>query len=157
MAGLQIEFDFTLPKGFVDDVGVLHRNGTMRLATALDEIESARSKALDGPDDPYLTILVLARVIKELGSIPTISTDIVESLFAADLAFLQDMYGIINFGDAADLSALQAMVVDDPIAPPDDHDPDAFPDDDLSTTVSTAAPSMRRRGHVEEVQRTSTL
>ena len=111
MAGLRTEFDFTLPKGFVGSDGTLHRDGTMRLATARDEIEPLRNRTIDGPDDPYLTILVLARVITSLGSLPEIGVAEVEGLFAADLAFLQDLYGIINFGDQADVDALQASVL----------------------------------------------
>ena len=111
MAGLRTEFDFTLPKGYVSNDGVLHRDGTMRLATARDEIEPLRDRTIDGPDDPYLTILVLARVITSLGSLPEIGVAEVEGLFAADLAFLQDLYGIINFGDQADVQALQASVL----------------------------------------------
>ena len=107
MAGLRTEFSFTLPKGYIGDDGVLHRDGTMRLATARDEIEPLRDRSIDGPDDPYLTVLVLARVITRLGSIEAINTDVVEGLFAADLAFLQDLYGIINFGDPTDVAALQ--------------------------------------------------
>jgi len=113
MAGLRTEFDFTLPKGYVDTDGGLHRRGTMRLATARDEIEPLRDRTIDGPDDPYLTILVLARVVTELGTITEFGVDEVEGLFAADLAFLQDLYGIINFGDQADVEALQASVLDD--------------------------------------------
>ncbi|MGB0112594.1 MAG: hypothetical protein WBP59_05195, partial [Ilumatobacteraceae bacterium] len=108
MAGLRTEFEFTLPKGYVGPDGVLHRQGTIRLATARDEIEPLRNRTIDGPDDPYLTILVLARVITSLGSLDEVGVDEVEGLFAADLAFLQDLYGIINFGDQADVEALQA-------------------------------------------------
>lgn len=32
------EYEFTLPKGYIDENGNLHRNGAMRLATAADEI-----------------------------------------------------------------------------------------------------------------------
>jgi hypothetical protein len=85
----------------------------MRLATARDEIEPLRDRSIDGPDDPYLTILVLARVITRLGSLADVGIDEVEGLFAADLAFLQDLYGIINFGDQADVEALQASVLPD--------------------------------------------
>ena len=116
MPTLQTEFDFTLPKGFVGGDGSLHRHGTMRLATARDEIEPLRDRSLDGPDDPYLTILVLQRVITRLGSLPEVGVDEVEGLFAADLAFLQDLYGIINFGNQADVRALQDSVL------PDDFD-----------------------------------
>jgi hypothetical protein len=153
VAGLQTQFGFTLPKGYVDDVGVLHRHGTMRLATARDEIEPLRSRDIDGPDDPYLTVLVLARVITELGSLPEITTDNVENLFAADLAFLQDLYGIINFGDPADVEALQATVADDPPAPPVE---DESTEEDAVDAADDAPPtSMRARSRIEEVTRTT--
>jgi hypothetical protein len=91
VAGLQTEFNFTLPKGFIDSDGALHRTGTMRLATARDEIEPLRDPRVTGPDDPYLTILVLARVVTELGSLTQVTVREVENLFAADLAFLQHL------------------------------------------------------------------
>lgn len=109
--GLQTEFDFTLPKGFVDRQGGLHREGTMRLATARDELEPLRDARVQGADDPYLTIVVLSRVITNLGGLDEVTTSVVENLFAADLAFLQDVYGIINFGDPADLAELQDAVL----------------------------------------------
>ena len=111
MAGLQTEFAFTLPKGYVDGDGTLHRQGTMRLATARDEIEPLRDPRVDGPDDPYLTILVISRVITSLGTLRQVTPNEVEGLFAADLAFLQDLYGIINFGDPADVEVLQQAVL----------------------------------------------
>lgn len=158
MAGLQTQFGFTLPKGLVDDSGVLHRHGTMRLATARDEIEPLRSRDIDGPDDPYLTVLVLARVITELGSLPEITTEHVENLFAADLAFLQDLYGIINFGDPADVAALQATVADDapealaPTAEPDEVRETESGDDAAAEDPPT---SMRARSRIEEVTRST--
>lgn len=109
--GLRTEYSFTLPKGYVDQAGTLHRQGTMRLATARDEIEPLRDPRISGAEDPYLTIIVLARVITELGSLGAISPAVVEGLFAADLAFLQDVYGIINFGDPAELRSLQQAVL----------------------------------------------
>ena len=111
MAGLQTEFAFTLPKGYVDSEGVLHRQGTMRLATARDEIEPLRDPRVAGADDPYLTILVISRVITSLGTLRQVTPNEVEGLFAADLAFLQDLYGIINFGDPADVEVLQRAVL----------------------------------------------
>jgi hypothetical protein len=150
MAGLRTEFEFTLPKGFVGPDGVLHRHGTMRLATARDEIEPLRDRTIDGPDDPYLTILVLARVITSLGSLPQVGIDEVEGLFAADLAFLQDLYGIINFGDQADVAALQASVL--PAEPIETESVDEFgaaESDESDESVPTASKS--RRSRVEEV------
>jgi len=157
MAGLRTEFDFTLPKGFVGDDGVLHRHGTMRLATARDEIEPLRDRTIDGPDDPYLTILVLARVITSLGTLDRVGVEEVEGLFAADLAFLQDLYGIINFGDQADVEALQASVLpdDEPVAvePASVEDTDGSADtgDPHTTDNDEPAPSRTRRSRVEEV------
>ena len=118
MAGLQTEFSFTLPKGYVDGDGVLHRVGTMRLATARDEIEPLRDQRIDGPDDPYLTILVISRVLSSLGTLRQVTPHEVEGLFAADLAFLQDLYGIINFGDPADVEVLQRAVLPEPSPEP---------------------------------------
>ncbi len=108
MTGLQTEFTFRLPKGFVDSAGTLHVDGLMRLATARDEIEPLRDPRIAGPDDPYLTIAILARVITRLGTITDVTPQHVEALFAADLGHLQDLYGVINFGDAAEIALLQA-------------------------------------------------
>ena len=108
MTGLQTEFTFRLPKGFVDSAGTLHVDGLMRLATARDEIEPLRDPRIAGPDDPYLTIAILARVITRLGTITDVTPQHVEALFAADLGHLQDLYGVINFGDAAEIAFLQA-------------------------------------------------
>lgn len=104
---LQTEFEFTLPKGFVDKNGDLHRRGVMRLATARDELEPLRDPRV-ADNESYLTILVLSRVIVELGDVSHINPSIIENLFAADLAYLQDFYGIVNFGDPAMLEELDA-------------------------------------------------
>src|SRR3954463_9455924 len=106
MAGLRTEFEFVLPRGYLDDDGDVHRRGVMRLATARDELEPLRSAAVTGPDDPRVTILVLARVVQSLGTLELITPNEIEGLFAADLAYLQDFYGIINFGSEADINAL---------------------------------------------------
>jgi hypothetical protein len=151
MAGLRTEFDFTLPKGYVDNDGTLHRHGTMRLATARDEIEPLRDRTIDGPDDPYLTILVLARVITSLGSVPEVGIDEVEGLFAADLAFLQDLYGIINFGDQSDVAALQASVLPDELEEGVDDMLVEDLVDDGEVAEGEAGAAGRRRSHVEEV------
>jgi hypothetical protein len=107
MTGLQTEFDFTLPKGYVDSTGTLHRVGTMRLATARDEIEPLRDPRVSGPDDPFLTVIVLSRVVTRLGTLSQVTPREIENLFAADLAFLQDLYGIINFGSPEELEELR--------------------------------------------------
>lgn len=115
--GLQTEFEFTLPKGFVDSSGTLHKAGTMRLATARDEIEPLRDPRVSGPDDPFLTVIVLSRVVSRLGTLSQVTPREIENLFAADLAFLQDLYGIINFGTADELEELRRSTEPAPSAP----------------------------------------
>jgi len=112
MSGLRTEFEFVLPKGLVDDDGTVHRQGTMRLATARDELEPLNDPKVKDADDPYLTIIVLARVISGLGTRTRLSPKDVEGLFAADLAYLQDFYSVINFGTDAELEQLQRSVAD---------------------------------------------
>jgi hypothetical protein len=92
---LQTEFDFTLPKGYIDADGTLHREGTMRLATAADEISPLRDPRVKA-NEAYLSVVVLSRVITRLGKITDINTNLVENLFTADLAYLQDFYRKIN-------------------------------------------------------------
>jgi hypothetical protein len=103
---LRTEYEFVLPRGYVDRHGAVHTRGTMRLATARDELEPLRDPTITGPDDPRLTILVLARVVGTLGSLELVTPSEIEELFAADLAYLQDFYGVINFGTEADIAAL---------------------------------------------------
>jgi hypothetical protein len=93
--GLRTEYPFVLPRGFVDEHGTLHREGVMRLATARDEIATQTdSRVRQNP--AYLTVLLLERTITALGTLQLIDTLVVESLFASDLAFLQDLYRRIN-------------------------------------------------------------
>ena len=93
--GLRTEYPFVLPRGFVDDRGVVHRDGTMRLATARDEIApQTDSRVRQNP--AYLTVLLLERTITRLGTVPRIDGAVIENLFASDLAFLQDLYRRIN-------------------------------------------------------------
>jgi hypothetical protein len=103
---LSTEYPFTLPRGYVDAAGGVHRDGVMRLATARDELEPLRDPRVSGPDDPQLTVLVLARVVRSLGDLDQVTTHEIENLFAVDLAFLQDFYGVINFGTQEEYEAL---------------------------------------------------
>ena len=105
---LQTEYEFTLPRGYVDPGGSVHRHGTMRLATARDELEPLRHPTVTGPDDPRLTVIILSRVVTKLGDLPMVTSNEIEGLFAADLAFLQDFYGVINFGTQEEYEALLA-------------------------------------------------
>ena len=92
---LRTEFNFELPRGYVDSEGVVHKQGTMRLATARDEILPLRDPRVQG-NEAYLTVLLLSRVITRLGTVSDISAGTIEGMFAADLAFLQDLYRRIN-------------------------------------------------------------
>lgn len=92
---LQTEYEFTLPKGYVDSQGNLHREGTMRLATAFDEIVPLKDPRVQS-NAAYLIIILLSRVISRLGSLEVINPKVIEGLFASDLAYLQDMYNRIN-------------------------------------------------------------
>lgn len=105
--GLQTEFGFTLPKGFVDDEGSLHRSGTMRLACARDEIEPLRDARVK-ENDAYATVIVLSRVVTELGHVNRINPKTIENLFVSDFTYLQDFYRVINFGDPSILETLEA-------------------------------------------------
>jgi hypothetical protein len=92
---LQTEFEFTLPLGYVDPNGDLHKQGVMRLATAMDEIVPLRDMRVQG-NQAYMVVVLLSRVIVKLGSLPSINTGVIEKLFAADLAYLQEFYRRIN-------------------------------------------------------------
>jgi hypothetical protein len=102
---LATEFSFTLPKGYVDDHGTLHRSGVMRLARARDEIEPLRDSRVR-ENEAYASVIVLARVITELGTVGQVTTKVVEGLFASDFSYLQDLYRIINFGDPSVLEGM---------------------------------------------------
>jgi hypothetical protein len=89
------EFPFVLPRGYVDSAGHVHRDGVMRLATARDELVPLRDdRVRENP--AYLTVVLLGRVVTRLGSITDIHAGVMENLFAADLAFLQDLYRRVN-------------------------------------------------------------
>ena len=95
MQDFETEFAFTLPRGFVDSSGTVHREGIMRLANAGDEILPLRDPRVQ-QNPGYLTIILLARVITKLGTLPTVDTNVVERLYTMDLAYLQDLYQRIN-------------------------------------------------------------
>jgi len=92
---LQTEFEFELPVGYVDRDGTLHKTGSMRLATAMDEITPLNDMRVQS-NEAYLVIVLLARVITSLGTLSHINTSVIENLFAADLAYLQAFYQQIN-------------------------------------------------------------
>jgi hypothetical protein len=92
---LKTEFEFELPMGYVDKEGNLHKKGSMRLATALDEITVLNDMRVQS-NEAYVVIVLLSRVITNLGNLRSINTGVIENLFAADLTFLQEFYRQIN-------------------------------------------------------------
>jgi hypothetical protein len=92
---LQTEYEFTLPQGYIDADGTLHRQGIMRLATAEDEILPLQDRRVRA-NPAYLVIILLARVVTRLGTVEPINPHVISHLFAADLAYLQDLYNQIN-------------------------------------------------------------
>lgn len=92
---VQTEFEFVLPKGYIDENGDVHRIGTMRMATAMDEIMPLRDPRVRD-NEAYLVIVLLARVISRLGDLEKVTPRIIENMFAADIAYLQDFYQQIN-------------------------------------------------------------
>lgn len=165
MAGLRTEYPFLLPKGVIDADGQLHREGAMRLATARDELEPLSDPKVRDADDPYLTIVVLSRVITKLGTATRLTPRDVEGMFAADLAYLQDVYGAINYGTPAEIDRLTAISGRDdgpaPLATQPAPTSAAAPavDDEPPLEVSEPAPvagrGRGRRARIEEVGRSS--
>ena len=92
---MKTEFAFTLPRGYRDESGEVHRDGTMRLATARDEIEPLRDPAVRG-NEAYLTVLLLTRVITRIGPVTSVTPELVEELYAADFDHLQRLYERLN-------------------------------------------------------------
>lgn len=102
---LRTEFEFTLPKGYIDKEGNLHKQGIMRLATAADEILPARDPRVQA-NPTYLVIILLSRVILKLGTLAEINPGVIESLFVGDLAFLKGFYQQINGNGTAKIQTV---------------------------------------------------
>jgi hypothetical protein len=92
---LQTEYEFSLPKGYIDEEGNMHKTGVMRLATAADEILPMKDPRVQS-NPAYLTMILLSRVVTKLGTLPDINPRIIENLFVTDLAYLQEFYRQIN-------------------------------------------------------------
>ncbi len=92
---LRTEFSFLLPRGYVDAAGTVHRDGVMRLATARDELLPLYDERVQ-ENAAFTTVVLLGRVITRLGTLPAVSSQVVENMFASDVAFLQDFYRRIN-------------------------------------------------------------
>ena len=100
---LQTEYEFTLPKGFVDEAGTVHKRGTLRLATAADEILPLKDPRVQN-NPAYLSIILLSRVVTQLGTLDEINPRVVEGLFVEDTAYLQEFYRRVNGGEELHLA-----------------------------------------------------
>lgn len=94
----QTEYEFTLPRGYVDGEKRLHRTGSMRLATAKDELEAMKDHRCK-KDPDYLSVLLLSRVVERLEGLEAVTEEVIEGLFTADFQFLQNMYETINHAE----------------------------------------------------------
>jgi hypothetical protein len=102
---LQTEFEFTLPRGYVDREGTVHRKGIMRMSTAMDEIAPLRDLRVKS-NQAFLAVVLLSRVITKLGSLQEINTGVIENLFSGDFAYLQDFYRQINENGTSTVSII---------------------------------------------------
>jgi hypothetical protein len=91
----QTEIDFTLPRGYMDEDGMLHQEGVMRLATAGDEILPLKDPRVQS-NPAYLSVIVLSRVVTKLGDLPDVNPRIIENLYASDVSYLQSLYQRVN-------------------------------------------------------------
>lgn len=101
---IQTEYPFTLPVGYQDAHGTLHREGVMRLATAADEILPLKDPRVQN-NQAYLILILLSRVVTRLGSLPQINPKTIEDMYAGDLAYLQEFYNRINHNGKACVDA----------------------------------------------------
>lgn len=95
----QTEYEFELPRGYVDADGNVHRQGVMRLANAKDEIVPLNDVRVQR-NRAYLIIVLLSRVVTRLGNLSEVNSTVVENLYAGDLRFLEEMYNRINEDEA---------------------------------------------------------
>jgi hypothetical protein len=95
---MQTEYEFTLPRGYIDDTGQIHQQGRMRLALSIDEVVTM-SDARVQRNEAYIPIFLLSRVITQLGGITAVTPAMLERMFASDMAYLQDLYIHLNSGE----------------------------------------------------------
>ena len=92
---MQTEFEFELPRGFIEESGDVHKIGTMRLATAADEILPMKDPRVQ-QNPAYLSVILLSRVVTKLGTLQNITPNIIEGLYTSDFDFLHNLYNRIN-------------------------------------------------------------
>ena len=102
---LKTEFEFRLPRGYMAELGQVHSTGRMRLATAMDEIESLQDPRVQ-TNEAYLPVVLLSRVVVQLGELSSVTTQVIEGLFASDMAYLEDLYQRVNSPEYVVLGAV---------------------------------------------------
>ncbi|MGK7890806.1 MAG: hypothetical protein AB4042_15855 [Leptolyngbyaceae cyanobacterium] len=110
---IQTEFEFTLPKGYLDEAGVIHRHGVMRLSRAMDEIVPLRDPRVKS-NPAYATVMILSRVILKLGALDEVTPRVVEEFFTCDLDYLQKFYRQINELEIVPLSGAEVAATATP-------------------------------------------
>lgn len=95
---MKTDFDFTLPRGYIDGGGQVHRDGVMRLAMARDEVEPLEDPRVSA-NPAYASITLLSRVVTRLGTISPVTPVVIQGLFASDFAYLQELYLRLNESD----------------------------------------------------------
>ena len=95
---MQTEYESTLPRGYIDETGLVHQHGRMRLALSIDEVQTMNDARVLA-NEAYLPIFLLSRVITQLGSLTAVTPQILENMFASDMAYLQDLYMHLNSGE----------------------------------------------------------
>jgi len=102
---VETEFEFKLPRGYVDTVDKVHREGRMRLAVAMDEITLLQDPRVQA-NEAYLPVLLLSRVVTQLGNLAAITPQVVEGMFASDLVYLEDLYQRLNSSGCVTVGAV---------------------------------------------------
>ena len=102
---MQTEYTFVLPRGYMDAAGQLHQEGKMRLATAADEILAINDPRVE-QNEAYLSVILLSRVITDLGTLPQVTPQVLEEMFSSDFAFLEDLYRRLNASESVHLGVI---------------------------------------------------
>ncbi len=102
---MQTEAEFSLPRGYIDEHGQVHQHGRMRLALAIDEVEAMNDPRVRA-NESYLPILLLSRVVSQVGTVTAVTPTLIERLFASDLAYLQELYLRLNSGEHVTIGAV---------------------------------------------------
>ena len=116
---MKTEFEFTLPTGYMDDVGKVHQVGVMRRSRAMDEILPMQDLRVQA-NPAYATVIILSRVIVRLGDITEVTPQVIENMFASDLGYLQTLYRQIN---SPDMDNPESIHADQGAAVPSQSDP----------------------------------